>query len=368
VVNINDVLEGHVGLEVDCVDRLYLNAYVPTLQVPGQVARFLHDHLGLMLPSPAAFEKIGNRFRGSVRRFAEDRDIPILRLKKPDRTRWDDRKLDHVRPYLQAAEDNGRYGVVAIVAAQEFQWVFSGRDSRGSGFTFFKEQRRVGVYYFYVLDPDFGAGFIKICTYFPVRHEAPLDRVGCKDPPVACRSRPLKLEAARPRRCVAGWEQPRQRRDGSAPPDGLGPASKTERCTSAETSGGTPSTGCAGSNLVDQGRSAVHAHRVAVGDSRQVWEAVPGGHGEGLRRSRGEAAGEELGTDPVDRSVVNVGTVVESPSCRPARPGSGKAHRLPMARRRGGGSVVVRGRESRPHGEGTQRDRSCGTGMPGGRR
>jgi hypothetical protein len=167
VTNINQVLDGHVALEVECVDRLYLNAYVPTLQVPGHVARFLHDHLGFPLPSPALFEKIGNRFRGNVRRFAEDHDIPVLRLKKPDRTRWDDRKVDHMRPYLQAAEDNGRYGVVAIVAAQEFQWVFSGRTSRGSGFTFFKEQRRVGVYYFYVLDPDFGPGFIKICTYFP---------------------------------------------------------------------------------------------------------------------------------------------------------------------------------------------------------
>ncbi|MGH2547425.1 MAG: hypothetical protein ACRDHJ_11180 [Actinomycetota bacterium] len=40
VVNINDVLDGHVGLEVDCVDRLYLNAYVPNLQVGGQVERF----------------------------------------------------------------------------------------------------------------------------------------------------------------------------------------------------------------------------------------------------------------------------------------------------------------------------------------
>jgi len=29
-----------------------------------------------------------------------------------------------------------------------------------------------------------------------VRHEAPCDRVGCKDPPAACRSRPLKLRAA----------------------------------------------------------------------------------------------------------------------------------------------------------------------------
>jgi len=26
VTNINDVLEGHVALEVECVDRLYLNA------------------------------------------------------------------------------------------------------------------------------------------------------------------------------------------------------------------------------------------------------------------------------------------------------------------------------------------------------
>ena len=29
-----------------------------------------------------------------------------------------------------------------------------------------------------------------------VRHEAPFDRVGGRSPPVACRSRPLKLEAA----------------------------------------------------------------------------------------------------------------------------------------------------------------------------
>lgn len=165
--NINEVLDGHVGLEIECVDRLYLNAYVAKLQVPGQVARFLHDHLGFPLPSPALFEKIGNWFRRDVRRLAEDRGIPVLRLKKPDRTRWDDRKLDHVRPYLEAAEGDGRYGIVAIVAAQEFQWVFSGRDSHGSGFTFFKEQRRVGVYYFYIVDPDFGPGFIKICTYFP---------------------------------------------------------------------------------------------------------------------------------------------------------------------------------------------------------
>ena len=64
VVKINDALGGHVALEVDCVDRLYLNAYVPKLQVAGQVVQFLVHHLGNPIPSPALFEHISNRFRG----------------------------------------------------------------------------------------------------------------------------------------------------------------------------------------------------------------------------------------------------------------------------------------------------------------
>lgn len=171
VVNINDVLEGHVALEVECVDRLYLNAYVPNLQVGGQVVRFLTEHLGHPIPSPALFEKIGNRFRRDVKDYAAQHGIPVLALKKPDRSRWDDRKLDHVRPYMEAAERAGRFGVVAIVSAQEFQWVFGARDVATQPgavcYAFNKAERRVGTYYFYIRDPEFGAGFIKICTYFP---------------------------------------------------------------------------------------------------------------------------------------------------------------------------------------------------------
>jgi hypothetical protein len=171
VVNVNEVLDGHVALEVECVDRLYLNAYVPILQVGGQVKRFLEDHLGNPIPSPVIIERIGNRFRRQVKAFAVSNQIPILALKKPDRSRWDDRKLDHVRPYLAAAEREGRFGVVAIVHALEFQWVFNSTKRTGAGggiwFDYAKAERRVGVYYFYVLDPEFGPGFIKVCTYFP---------------------------------------------------------------------------------------------------------------------------------------------------------------------------------------------------------
>ncbi len=171
VVNINDVLEGHVRLELDCLDRIYLNAYVNKLQVEGQVAYFLRDHLGNPVPSPALFEKIGNRFRSAVRVFARDNDVPVLRLAAPDRTRWDDRKLDHVKPYLDRAAHEGRSGVVAIVAVQELAWVWSGKkcDPKPgqSRFAFVKTRRQCTTYYFYVLDDEFGPGFIKIVSYFP---------------------------------------------------------------------------------------------------------------------------------------------------------------------------------------------------------
>jgi hypothetical protein len=124
VVNINDVLDGHVALDLDCLDRIYLNAYVPNLQVGGQVVRFLTQHLGNEVPSPVLFKRIGDRFREAVAAFAQERGVPLLRLKRPDRTRWGDRKLDHVRPHLEQAQREGRCGVVAIVAAQEVQKVF----------------------------------------------------------------------------------------------------------------------------------------------------------------------------------------------------------------------------------------------------
>jgi hypothetical protein len=28
-VTVNEVLDGHVGLDLECLDRVYLNAYVP---------------------------------------------------------------------------------------------------------------------------------------------------------------------------------------------------------------------------------------------------------------------------------------------------------------------------------------------------
>jgi hypothetical protein len=125
-----------------------------------------------------------------------------------------------------------------------------------------------------------------------------------------------------------------------------------------------------GSNLVDAGRATVRAdlnvrgrrlrHRPFTSGRRLPTKACGVGGSE--------AVAAELDVDPVDRHMVNVGTVPGLPSPPPGQGGDGQVHRRLSAPGRGGGSVVVRGRESRPHGEGTQRVRNNSTGTPGGRR
>ena len=164
-VTVNDVLDGHVGLDVECLDRIYLNGYVPNLQVGGQVVSFMTAHLGNPIPSPAIMEKIGTAFHRSVSSFADANRIPMVRFGKGDR------KIDVMRRYLSRQAKTGRSGVAAIGVAQEFQNVFAAARREGSNgipwFSFTKADRRVSCYYFYLWDNDFGPAFIKICTYFP---------------------------------------------------------------------------------------------------------------------------------------------------------------------------------------------------------
>ena len=159
-VTVNDVLDGHVSLDVECLDRIYLNGYVPNLQVGGQVVSFMTQHLGCPIPSPAILEKIGTAFRKAVASFAEADHIPVVRFGK------DDRKIDRMRPYLARQAATGRSGVAAIGTAQEFQNVFAASQRTGHNgipwFSFTKADRRVTCFYFYVWDTDFGPAFINL--------------------------------------------------------------------------------------------------------------------------------------------------------------------------------------------------------------
>ena len=72
--NINDLLRDHVTLEVECLDRVYLNGYVPRLQVGGRLVRFMMERLGKPIPSPALLGQITDRFVAAVKQFASDRE------------------------------------------------------------------------------------------------------------------------------------------------------------------------------------------------------------------------------------------------------------------------------------------------------
>ena len=59
--NVAEVIRDHVTLAVECVDRLYLNAYVPGLQRGPGVVAFLRQR-GQIIASPTLFGEITNAF------------------------------------------------------------------------------------------------------------------------------------------------------------------------------------------------------------------------------------------------------------------------------------------------------------------
>jgi hypothetical protein len=124
VVTVNDILDGHVGLDLECFDRIYLNGWVHNLQVSGQVVNFLTQHLGFPIPSPAILDRIGLRFGREVAEFATDHDIPVVRFARGER------KLEVMGPHLDRLAGEGRTGVAAIGVVQEFQRVFTGTTHR----------------------------------------------------------------------------------------------------------------------------------------------------------------------------------------------------------------------------------------------
>jgi hypothetical protein len=155
VVTVPELLDGHTVLDIECLDRIYLNGYVPALQVGGQVVTFLHDHRGMPIASPAVFEQIGTRFRQAVARFAGNNDIPLVKFKKGIR------KAAVMEPLLRRAARAGRPRVAATGWAQEFQLVQTARKrdtdpARSPQFSSAKTERRVTCYYFYAWDESWG--------------------------------------------------------------------------------------------------------------------------------------------------------------------------------------------------------------------
>ncbi len=67
-----DVLGDHTVFEVECIDRMYLNVFVPQLQYAAGLVGFVHRQLGLPIASTAPLGKISDAFTAAIRRYARD--------------------------------------------------------------------------------------------------------------------------------------------------------------------------------------------------------------------------------------------------------------------------------------------------------
>lgn len=162
LANMESILRDHVSLSVSCIDRIYLNGYVPKLQTSGQLCYFLRDHLGFPIPSPALFPPLHDRFVNAVQSFAQAEQVPMLHFER------DQRKDDVANTYRAGFKDDE--GVVFIGVAQEKAWSFRAHKVAKPGqglFDFSRQSVSVNHYYFYLQDRDWGPAFIKVGTYLP---------------------------------------------------------------------------------------------------------------------------------------------------------------------------------------------------------
>jgi hypothetical protein len=158
-----DVLTDHVVFEVECIDRMYCNVYVPQLQHTGGLLGYIQRQLGLPIASTAPLGKVTDAFSAAMRRFARDQQVPWVDFAKGQRK--DDVMHEHL------ARSDREEGVLFIGRAQEKTSVFRTerrRDAAGESYPWIvRSTGVVNQFYVYAVDADFGPFFLKFCSYFP---------------------------------------------------------------------------------------------------------------------------------------------------------------------------------------------------------
>jgi hypothetical protein len=161
---VREVLDEHTTLEIESIDRMYLNVYVPPLQYDGGVATFFRKHRGHPFASSVLMAPISRAFIAAIEAYVTKHRVPLITFEKGQRK--DDVMAAH-RARFTAPE-----GVVFVGKAQEKATVFRTEKRRnpwtGQPYPWLvRSTAMVNHYYFYAVDRDFGPFFLKFCSYFP---------------------------------------------------------------------------------------------------------------------------------------------------------------------------------------------------------
>ncbi len=164
--SVADVLSRHVAFEIESIDRMYLNLYVPQLQRVEGVVGFIHGHLGQPIASTSVIAPMSRDFVARLAAFADSHGIPRIDFARGQR------KDDVMHEHLAAFEAAGRReGVLFIGRAQEKNTVFRTEKRRaadGRSYPWIvRTTSVVNQFYVHCVDEDFGAFFIKFSSYFP---------------------------------------------------------------------------------------------------------------------------------------------------------------------------------------------------------
>ncbi len=159
-----DVLGEHVAFELECIDRVYCNGYVRKLTYPGGVASFFTGHRGASFASTCLADPISKAFVASIKQFAAERAIPVVRFEKGQRK--DDVAHEQLARFAEPE------GIYMVGVAQEKTATFRTEKRRNpeTGATYpwiVRASALVNQYYMYGLDVEFGPFFLKFSSYFP---------------------------------------------------------------------------------------------------------------------------------------------------------------------------------------------------------
>jgi hypothetical protein len=162
--SVASILKDHITLEVESIDRMYLNAYVPRLQYAGGVVQFFREHRGQPIASSALMSPLTRDFVAAIERFVKTHSLPLITFEKGQ----DKDKI--AAPYRSRFTPSE--GVVFVGKAQEKASVFRTEKRRnpdtGRCYPWIvRSTALVNQYYFYCQDRNFGPFFLKFCSYFP---------------------------------------------------------------------------------------------------------------------------------------------------------------------------------------------------------
>src|SRR4051794_24273585 len=114
-----EILNQHVTFELECIDRMYLNVYVPALQCEPGTVKFFRSHRGHPFASSALMDPMTRSFVAAIERFAVQEQVPVVQFRKGQRK--DDVMAEHLARFDKPE------GIVMLGKAQEKTPVFRHR-------------------------------------------------------------------------------------------------------------------------------------------------------------------------------------------------------------------------------------------------